>query len=95
MKKIGKENWRYENLDKAASQICEEREKRRAKQQAQKIELRQWKEKELHLKDPERMGEASAYDCKTNQRFRSTELRAEIEGLITTAQDQNLPTKTY
>lgn len=36
MTKIGKEN-----LDGAASQICEEREKRRAKQQAQTIEVKE------------------------------------------------------
>ena len=63
----------------SGDEICEEREKRGAKQHVQKIELRQWKEKELHSKDPKRIGEANTYDCKTKQRFRSTELRAEIE----------------
>ena len=44
---------------------------------------------------PKKIGEADAYVCKTKQCLRSTGLRGEMEGLITTAQDHNLPTKTY
>ena len=34
-------------------------------------------------------------DCKTYQWLRSTRLKAETEGLINAAQDQNLPTKSH
>ena len=40
------------NLEREASQICEEREKQRAKQQLQNIELKQREEKELYAKYP-------------------------------------------
>ena len=42
-----------------------------------------------------KIGEADAYVCKTKQCLRTTELREEMEALITIAQDHNLPTKTY
>ena len=49
MTKIGKDNWKYQT---SKEQTCEQREKQRAKQQAQNIELKQQKEKELHAKYP-------------------------------------------
>ena len=57
--------------------------------------MKQWEEKELHGRYPKIIREADVDDYKTNQRLRSTGLKAETEGLIIAAQDQNLPTKSY
>ena len=69
--------------------------KQKVKQQAQDMEMKQWKEKELHGRYPERLREADVDGYKTNQWLRSTGLKAETEGLIIAAQDQSLPTKSY
>ena len=69
--------------------------KQKVKQQAQNIEVKQWEEKELHRRYPERLREADVDGYKTNQWLRSTGLKAETEGLIIAAQDQSLPTKSY
>ena len=57
--------------------------------------MKQWEEKELHGRYPKRIREADVDDYKTNQLLRSTGLKAETQGLIITAQDHSLPTKSY
>ena len=71
------------------------RVKQKVKQQAQDIEVRQWEEKELHGRYPKRISEADVDVYKTKQWLRSTGLKAETEGLIIAAQDQDLPTQSY
>ena len=69
--------------------------KQKVKQQSQEIEMKQWEEKELHGRYPNRLREANVDGYKTNQWLRSTGLKAETEGLKIAAQDQSLPTKSY
>ena len=57
--------------------------------------MKQWEGKELHGRYPERIRKADVNDYETNQRLRSTGLKAETGGLIIVAQDQSLPTKSY
>ena len=57
--------------------------------------MKRWEEKELHGRYPKRIREADVDDYKTNQLLRSTGLKAETQGLIITAQDHSLPTKSY
>ena len=50
----------------------------------------------VHGRYPKRKREADVDDYKTNQWLRSTGLKADTEGLvIIAAQDQRLPTKSY
>ena len=86
------------NLDRAANERVAKfarRVKQKVKQQAEGVVVKQWEEKELHGRYPKRIREADVDDYKTNQRLTSTEMKAETEGLIIAAQDQNLPTKSY
>ena len=83
------------NLDRAANErVTKFAKKQKVKQQAQDIEVRQWEEKELQGRYPERIREADVDDYKTNQGLRSTRLKAETEGLIIVVQEQSLPTKS-
>ena len=87
------------NLDRAANERVTKfarRVKQKVKQQAEGVVVKQWEEKELHGRYPKRIREADVDDYKTNQWLRSTGLKAETEGLvIIAAQDQSLPTKSY
>ena len=87
------------NLDRAANdritKFARRVKQKVITQQAQDIEVKQWEEKRLHGRYPKRIREADVDDYKTNQLLRSTGLKAETQGLIITAQDHSLPTKSY
>lgn len=86
------------NFDRAANERVTKfarRVKQKVKQQAQDIEVRQWKERELHGRYNKRIREEDVDDYKTNQWLKRTGLKAETEGLIIAAQDQSLPTQSY
>ena len=86
------------NLEKGESEqttAYAKRIKQKTKHRAQDKLSKHWEEKALHGKYPKRTKEANVDQNKTNKWLRSTGLKAEAEGLIIAAQDQNLATRSY
>ena len=74
--------------------MCKE-DKTEAKYRAQDKLSKQWEEKAVDGKYPERTKEADVDQNTTNQCLSSTGLKAETEDLIIAAQDQSLATRSY
>ena len=92
------QNVNLPNLDKRAHEPTAKfakRAKQKACHQAQDFLEKQWEDKALHGKYPKRVKDADSESHQTNQWLKSSGLKAEREGLIIAAQDQNLATRSY
>ena len=75
---------------KAAKEI-----KLKVKQACNKDMKKTWREKLLHGRYPQRIGNGDVDKATTHQRLRSSSLKGEMEGFILAAQGQNTPKRRY